>query len=244
MKRIRAVGAVLVAVAAVCAVAASSAAAKSPLWLTAAGALKTGESLLFTATKESGTGNFKLESNGATIECSGVESHGHLVGGMPGTVLFLQQPTFTHCTENGAPEPGCVVKGLNATHAGEVEINATSRLVYINSGETEVGELFEGAGSSGEFVTLYLSGGSCLTSKTPEGPTQVRGSVIGEIDPPAGNMVAMTGLLLFPKPAEKKLFINGGHELTVSLKAFGTGTATEVGDEEVLADGEWGVLTE
>lgn len=242
MKRVEMAGAALVVVAAVCAMAASGASAKAPLWLTVSGALNgSSETLAFTAGKRSGSGDFKLETDGAIIECSGVLSSGSLVGGMPGTVSFANQPTFSGCEEDGAPEPGCVVKDLYADTNGEVTIGVTSRLVYTNSAETKVGELFEGSGAGKEFVTLLLTGGSCLTTKTPEGPSRIAGSVIGEISPEPGHMVTR-GLLSFPETPVKRLYINGG-EVSVSLKAFGAVAATEVGETEITAGGAlWGVL--
>jgi alpha-D-ribose 1-methylphosphonate 5-triphosphate synthase subunit PhnG len=207
------------------------------------GLLKLDQGTLALALNLSGTTNFVLHTSVITIVCKHMTSNIVLVGGTPAkdhaTIHFLE------CEVEG--HSGCTVNSPGAAN-GLIQVAAKSEVIYLGAEaeakkeEGKMGDLF--SPESGEtFVELVIGGTGCpLFTK---GEQEVKGTVIGEIEP-IGTM-GKTGLQVFPPAAIKSGFrwLKSGsvEELKSSLKVFGVIEAIQSGEAEVMLNSneEWGV---
>jgi alpha-D-ribose 1-methylphosphonate 5-triphosphate synthase subunit PhnG len=209
------------------------------------GLLKLDQGTLALALNLSGTTNFTLHTSVITIVCKHMNSNIVLVGGTPAKDHAIIH--FLECEVEG--HPTCTVKGGGASEpVGLIQVAAKSEVIYLGSKkeaekeEGKMGDLF--SPESGEtFVELVIGGTGCpLFSK---GEQEVKGTVIGEIEP-VGTM-GKTGLQIFPTTAitEGYRWKKSGEveKISSSLKVFGVIEATQIGEAEVMLNSneEWGV---
>jgi len=248
MKRIRMIGAVLVAMFALGALAATGASANTPEFLGPGGAVGATEHLKWLALSLAGSAVL-LSSTRATVVCG----HLHAQGTFLSNGLALAELHFLECKvqQGGTAFPNCTVESKGAGVAGLILVHVHVRLVYTGSekqaekNEGPVGDLFSPETGS-TFVTLAFAG-TC-PSGVP-GETAVTGSVIGNAEPGANTMV-VEGLNNFPESAVKKGYVNEGgtttKEYKASLKIFGTEVATQISPHiHVFLESEesWGILS-
>jgi alpha-D-ribose 1-methylphosphonate 5-triphosphate synthase subunit PhnG len=208
------------------------------------GLLKLDQGVLALALNLSGNTNFTLHTSNITIICKHMNSNIVLVGGTPAkdhaTIHFLECEVEGHST--------CTVNSPGAT-VGLIQVpTIKSEVIYLGTEaeakkeEGKMGDLFSPE-SGTTFVELVIGGTGCpLFTK---GEQEVKGTVIGEIEP-IGTMGKL-GLQVFPATAIKKGYrwLKSGEveELTSSLKVFGVIEATQIGEAEVMLNSneEWGV---
>jgi hypothetical protein len=200
MKIARLVGVLLVAIFAMSAVAASTAAASEP------------EFSMLPATKTftgaSGAGTLKAGTV-ATTYCTKDSNNGEITGMKTvGKVVV----TFTGCKIEGNKKV-CTIKSVGAAEGTIVTNSLAGTLGTSKESSTGVGELLEPE-SGGVFVTLAETACGIETS--------VEGGIIGEVTPI--KTLQTTGKLNYVlaagKQAIKKITVSGGSKEKV-LKAFG-----------------------
>ena len=184
----------------------SSASASGPFW-------HVNGSLFSTGTKQ-----IKLQSKGAAVlslpslkieitcnnsisEGSTIEGNGTSQGQGKGRI------TYSSCKSNAA---GCTV-------AEPITTNPIKSYLAVAATQTKDVEVFE-PGQGTLFVTLKLSGGSCLLA----GSFEVTGGAVAELIPSGSE--AQEGLLFFPKTPITKVK-HEGVEKTVELKTKGLESA-------------------
>jgi len=261
MRRIKAIGLVLVAMFALGAVAAANASAETfPAYLEGLNPpelIKEGLHLPYLALA---LGSFRLRAKAinVVILCK------HVL--VTGTFLALGGSTaFTHFLEcevykldSDGTElllPNCTVESLNANKPGLIQLNPVKDQLVFTGSKTEaeklegpVGDLFEPEPGQ-PFVTLVFAGTGCPTGVTL-GPTKVEGSVIAKV---------LTGVLEMninntitfvenpPKVGWRPNEENNTTELKAKgLKLFGTIAAEELAEIpgiHLLNEEEWGIET-
>ena len=251
MKRIRLILlALTVSACAFAGVAASSASAAGPLWLTAASGKFTTESLTAEASALN-LGNFVLKTSLITIECKHMHSEVSLIGGM--AAKDTANIHFLECFVVG--HSGCTVNSPSAEVGLILVTGVKTKVIYLGTKkeaekeEGKLGDLFTPSGGavSGEtFVELVIGGTGCpLFTK---GEQEVKGSVIGEIEPV--NTMGTEGKQIFPTTAIKEgyAWVSKGKVEPiekVSLNVFGVIEAVQSGNADVTLNNgeEWGVTT-
>lgn len=241
MRRIKTIGLALVAAIGLVAVAASSAAAQGPQYLTSGG-LTTSANVT-----TSNLGSFTLKpTSGPVVVCTGLSAPTTIFAGAPGKSESTIQ--FSGCTVKESPK--CDANSKGAT-GGNITVNALDELVYdgtkaeAEKEEAPLGDLF--TTNEAQFVTLTfeaLEAGACPNGAVE---TQVTGDVVGEVEPV--NTMSVQGMLTFPTTSLKKVYRWKGvgvkpEELAVGLKVFGL-SATESGlaDLELSPSESWGALS-
>jgi hypothetical protein len=211
--------------------------------LQTSGLLKLDQGVLGLALSLTISPNFILHTSVITIVCKHMHTHIDFAGGTP--ARSHSSTVFTECEVEG--HSSCTVNSPSAA-VGTIAVSTKSEVIYLGSEkeaekeEGKMGDLF--SPESGEtFVELVIGGTGCpLFTK---GEQEVKGTVIGEIEP-VGTM-GTVGLQIFPTSAIKKGFkwLKSGtvEEVKSSLKVFSVIEAVESGEAEVsLSSGEeWGV---
>jgi len=261
MRRIKAIGLVLVAMFAMGAVTAASASAETfPVFLEGLPPelIHEGAHLPFLAL---GVGSYRFRlrppNHNVLILCKHVLMTGTLLpsGLTTGRVHFLECEVYV-VDSNGTEllVTNCTVRSAGAA-VGLILLNPVhDLLLFIGSKELAkelkgpVGDLFSPETGS-EFVTLTFEGTGC-PSPIVTGNTTVTGSVIAKVTRGVNEMNVNNSLNFTESPPTEGWRVNEKNEITTevsikALKIFGTLSADEIGEINegihLLNEQEWGV---